>query len=151
LDPGRARLRPAVSPPASAVRRLARWVDRVVAPYGYISPFFVLFLGFGLFPILYTGYVSLTNRDLLSPGAETFIGLANYRDLVGDDYFWNAAKNTFVLMVMCSVPQLVLALLIAHVLNARLRMRTLFRMGVLLPNVTSIVAVALVFAQLFSR
>ena len=150
-DGGPSSLRPALSRPPSAVQRLGRWVDRAVAPYGYISPFFLLFLGFGLFPILYTGYVSLTNRDLLSPGAEHFIGLANYRELVGDDYFWNAAKNTFLLMVMCSVPQLVLALLIAHVLNARLRMRTLFRMGVLLPNVTSIVAVALVFAQLFSR
>lgn len=135
-------------------RRVAHvlwWADRRISPYLHISPFFLLFFGFGLFPILYTGYVSLTDRDLLSPGAEAFIGLANYRELAGDDYFWNAVKNTFVLMMMCSVPQLVLALLLAHLLNARLRMRTALRMGVLMPNVTSIVAVALVFAQLFSR
>jgi cellobiose transport system permease protein len=135
----------------SAVRRLLWRADGRISPYLYIAPFFVLFIGFGLFPILYTGYVSLTNRDLLSPGTETFTGLANYRDLVGDDYFWNAVKNTLLLMVMCAVPQLTLALILAHILNARLRCRTLFRMGVLLPNVTSIVAVALVFAQIFSR
>src|SRR4051812_45714851 len=136
---------------SSAVRRLLWRADGKLSPYLYIAPFFVLFIGFGLFPILYTGYVSLTNRDLLRPGVETFTGLANYRELVGDEYFWNAVKNTFVLMVMCAVPQLVLALIMAHLLNTRLRFRTMFRMGVLLPNVTSIVAVTLVFALIFSR
>ena len=134
-----------------AVRRLLWRADGKFSPYIYIAPFFLLFIGFGLFPILYTGYVSLTNRDLLRPGVETYRGLANYRELVGDEYFWNAVKNTFLLMGMCAVPQLVLALVLAHVLNARLRLRTAFRMGVLLPNITSIVAVALVFAQIFSR
>jgi len=146
------RLRPALPPTrAGAVRRLLWRADGAISPYLYVAPFFLLFIGFGLFPILYTGYVSLTNRDLLSPGIETYTGLANYRELIGDDYFWNAVKNTLVLMVMCAVPQLGLALILAHILNARMRLRTMFRMGVLLPNVTSIVAVALVFAQIFSR
>jgi cellobiose transport system permease protein len=144
-------LRPALERKPNPVARLLRWSDRGIAPYLYIAPFFVLFIGFGLFPILYTAYVSLTDRDLLSPGLETFTGLANYRELVGDEYFWNAVKNTFVLMIMCAVPQLVLALIIAHCLTAVVRLRTLLRMGVLLPNVTSIVAVALVFGQIFSR
>jgi cellobiose transport system permease protein len=95
--------------------------------------------------------VSLTDRDLLRPGAEAYIGLRNYRELLHDGYFWNSVKNTFLLMVMCSVPQLVLALIVAHLLNSITRLRTVFRMGVLLPNVTSIVAVALVFGQIFSR
>jgi cellobiose transport system permease protein len=135
----------------SAVTRLLRWADAGIAPFLYIAPFFVLFIAFGLFPILYNGYVALTDRDLLQPGAERFVGLANFRDLAGDDYFWNAVKNTFLLMLMCSVPQLVLALILAHLLNSVGRFRTLFRMGVLLPSVTSIVAVALVFGQIFSR
>jgi cellobiose transport system permease protein len=150
-DPA-ARLRPALRPNrTSGARRLLWRADGRVSPYLYIAPFFLLFIGFGLFPILYTGYVSLTNRDLLRPGVEIYTGLANYREIVGDEYFWIAVRNTFELMVMCAVPQLVLALVLAHILNARLRLRTMFRMGVLLPNVTSIVAVALVFAQIFSR
>jgi cellobiose transport system permease protein len=142
---------PAVQPGPSIATRLLRWADRGISPYLYIAPFFLLFIGFGLFPILYTGYVSLTDRDLLRPGAETYIALKNYRELFGDDYFWNSVKNTFLLMIMCSVPQLVLALILAHLLNSIARFRTIFRMGVLLPNVTSIVAVALVFGQIFSR
>ena len=136
---------------ADTVRRLLRRADGSISPYIYIAPFFLLFIGFGLFPILYTGYVSLTDRDLLTPGAETFTGLANYRELVADEYFWNAVKNTLLLMVMCSVPQLVLALILAHIVASVTRFRTLFRMGVLLPNVTSIVAVTLIFGQIFSR
>lgn len=137
-------------PPGSAKRAL-RWVDAAIAPYLYVAPFFLLFIGFGLFPILYTGYVSLTDRDLLRPGSETYIGLRNFSELVRDEYFWNAVKNTFLLMVMCSIPQLVIALIVAHLLNSVRRLRTLFRMGALLPNVTSIVAVALVFGQIYSR
>jgi cellobiose transport system permease protein len=147
-----ARLHPALRPSRRNTARHLLWrADGRLSPYIFIAPFFLLFIGFGLFPILYTGYVSLTDRDLLRPGVEIYTGLANYRELAGDDYFWNAVKNTFLLMAMCSVPQLVLALVLAHILNARLRFRTGFRMGVLLPNVTSIVAVALVFAQIFSR
>jgi len=150
-DPA-AQRRPALRPrPRNLVERVLRWADDGISPYLYLAPFFLLFIGFGLFPILYTGYVSLTNRDLLSPGLETFTGLANYRELIGDDYFWNSVKNTYLLMVMCSVPQLVLALILAHLLSAAMRFRTAFRMGVLLPNVTSIVAVTLIFGQIFSR
>jgi cellobiose transport system permease protein len=144
--------RPAPRPRLPVIaKRALRWVDAALAPYLYIAPFFLLFIGFGLFPILYTGYVSLTDRDLLRPGAETYIGLANFRELVGDEYFWNSVKNTFLMMAMCSVPQLVLAVILAHLLNSVRRLRTLLRMGVLLPNVTSIVAVALVFGQIYSR
>ena len=53
--------------------------------------------------------------------------------------------------MLSTVPQLLLALGLAHLLNTRLRARTFFRMSVLLPQVTSLVAVALIFTQLFSR
>lgn len=131
----------------SAIRR----VTGVTAPYGFVAPFFLIFFVFGLFPMAYTFWVSLTDRDLLRPHDAKMVGLRNYTDLLHDEFFWNAVKNTFELMLLCSIPQLALALILAHILNARLRGRTLFRMGVLLPNITSIVAVTIVFGQLFSR
>jgi len=75
---------------------------------------------------------------------ETYTALANYRELVGDDSSGNAVKNTFLLMVMCSVPQLVLALVLAHILNARLRFRTTLSHGRAPAQRHAIVAVALV-------
>ena len=131
---------------STALRRL----DAKVSPYLYVTPFFVVFAVFGLFPLVYTAWVSLTDRNLLNPAAH-YIGLHNYALLIHDSYFWNAVENTFGIWFLSTVPQLCLALLIAHVLNARMRIRTFFRMAVLLPQVTSLVAVALIFTQMFGH
>ena len=138
---------------ATRPRLLPAWVRRLevkLSPYLFVAPFFLIFIAFGLFPLGYTAYVSLTDRDLLDP-ATSFIGLANYRELLHDSYFWNAVVNTLGIWVISTVPQLLIALGLAHLLNTKLRARTLFRMSVLLPQVTSLVAVALIFTQLFSR
>jgi cellobiose transport system permease protein len=132
----------------SATRRRLRRVDAKASPYLYVAPFFILFGVFGVFPLLYTAWVSLTDRNLLASDAN-FIGLDNYTALMHDEYFWHAVVNTLGIWVLSTIPQLVLALAIAHVLNRSLRVRTFFRMGILLPQVTSLVAVALIFTQLF--
>jgi cellobiose transport system permease protein len=132
-----------------ARRRLHR-LDALLSPYLYVGSFFLIFLAFGLFPLGYTAWMSLTDRNLLEPTTH-FIGLDNYAELLHDEYFWNAVRNTFAIWVISTVPQLVLALALAHLLNTKLRAKTFFRMGVMLPQVTSLVAVALIFTQLFSR
>jgi cellobiose transport system permease protein len=119
-----------------------------VSPYLYISPFFVLFLVLGLFPLAYTAYVSVHAWDLLG-GEGGFVGLENYRNVLADRYFWNALENTLSIFVLSSGPQVVLALLIAALLDANLRARTFFRMGVLIPFVVAPVAAALIFGNLF--
>jgi cellobiose transport system permease protein len=136
--------------PVPASRRILRRLDAKVSPYLYISPFFLVFGVFGLFPLGYTAYISLTDRNLLNPVSH-FVGLANYTALIHDSYFWNAVENTFGIWFLSTVPQLLLALTIAHFLNTKLRARTFFRMAVLLPQVTSLVAVALIFTQLFGH
>jgi cellobiose transport system permease protein len=140
---------PAIAQPRRLRMRLRR-LDGKASPYLYISPFFLIFAVFGLFPLLYTGWVSLTDRNLLSTTTH-FVGLDNYTALLHDDYFWNAVENTLGIFVLSTVPQLFLALVLAHVLNTKLHGRTFFRMAVLLPQITSLVAVALIFTQLFSR
>jgi cellobiose transport system permease protein len=129
-------------------RERLRRFEVKASPYAYVTPFFAIFALFGAFPLLYTAYVSLTDRNLLSPTTH-FVGLANYTHLLHDSYYWNAVENTLAIWVLSTVPQLLLALGLAHLLNTRMRVRTLFRMGVLLPQVTSLVAVALIFTQLF--
>jgi cellobiose transport system permease protein len=129
--------------------RLQR-VDAKVSPYLYISPFFFLFGVFGLFPIGYTAWVALTDRTLLDPNW-SYIGLENFTNLIHDSYFWNAVENTFGIFLISTIPQLAFALFLAYLLNTKLRARTFFRMFVLLPQVTSLVAVALIFTQLFSH
>ncbi|MFJ6213936.1 carbohydrate ABC transporter permease [Streptomyces sp. NPDC092296] len=145
---------PGAPPPRAPARRSVRWqrAERRASPYLYIAPFFAVFGVFGLFPLLYTAYVSLTGWRADTDGSEgTFVGFDNYRTLLHDQFFWNALKNTLGIGVLATVPQLLLALTLAHLLNYRLRGRTLIRMGVLLPNVTSVAAVTIIFVQLFGR
>jgi cellobiose transport system permease protein len=127
--------------------RLSR-LDTKVSPYLYVVPFFVLFAVFGAFPLGYTAWVSLTDRNLLDQHTQ-FVGLANYTALLHDSYFWNAVENTLGIWVLSTVPQLLIALGLAHLLNRAIRGRSFFRMTILLPQVTSLVAVGLIFAQLF--
>jgi cellobiose transport system permease protein len=124
-------------------------VDTAWSPYLFIAPFFVIFAIFGLFPLAYTGWVSLHDWDL--GGAGAFIGLDNYTKLFGDPDFWNAVVNTVGMLVLATVPQLVFAMILASLLNQRLRGLTFLRMGVLLPIVTSVAAVGIVFSQVFDR
>ncbi|MBC6462060.1 carbohydrate ABC transporter permease [Actinomadura sp. HBU206391] len=128
--------------------RLSR-LDVRFSPYLFISPFYVVFLIFGAFPLGYTVWVSLHDWELAS-GLREFVGLQNYRDLLVDADFWNSVVNTIGIFVISTVPQLLTALFVANLLSRRLRGSTLFRIGIILPLVTSTAAVAIVFTQLFA-
>ncbi|MFF2040796.1 carbohydrate ABC transporter permease [Kitasatospora sp. NPDC058170] len=137
---------PAARPAGARPRRTGR-----LAPYGFVAPFFVLFAAFGLFPLLYTAYVSLHRVELQTSDRMDWLGLRNYTRLLDDPFFWNALRNTFTIGVLSTVPQLLIALGLAHLLNYRLRGRTFFRVAMLMPYATSVAAATLVFAQLFGR
>ncbi|MEO3926833.1 sugar ABC transporter permease [Micromonosporaceae bacterium B7E4] len=138
------------APGPSRYRQVQQGVRERLAPYAYVAPFFILFFIFGLFPLLFTFYVALFDWDPI--GERRFVGLENFSQLVHDPRFWGALRNTFSIWVLSTVPQLLLALGVAHLLNhARLRAATLFRMSVLVPYITSVAATTIVFAQLFDR
>ena len=129
-------------------QRLSRW-DVRFAPYLYISPFFIVFSIVGLFPLLYTAWISLHDWNLIR-GNQGFVGLENFVHILQQPRFAVALRNTFSIFLLSSVPQVILALVIAAGLNANLRARTFWRMGVLLPYVVAPVAVSLIFGQLFA-
>ena len=149
-------------PPADAVpddkdqRRRARlsrrWQrDMRWSPYAFVSPFFLLFLAFGLFPLIYTGWASLHTVELTDPTDMQWAGLRNYTRIFDDDFFWNAAKNTLTIGIISTVPQLAMAMGLAHILNYKLRASTFYRVVMLAPYATSIAAASLVFVLLFGR
>jgi cellobiose transport system permease protein len=129
-------------------QRAGRW-DVRLSPYLFISPFFVLFLVTGLFPLGYTAYVSVHEWHLIG-GQGPFVGLQNYVDVVQQPRFLTALRNTFSIFLLSSVPQVLLAITIAAVLDANIRAKTFWRMGVLLPYVVAPVAVSLIFSKLFA-
>lgn len=129
--------------------RLAR-LDIKASPYLYVAPFFVLFAIFGLYPMGFTLYVATRNWTL---GAQTSTpaGFSNFTELVHDHEFWNSVGNTFGIFVVSTVPQLLMALFLAHLLNRVIRGKMFFRSGIVAPIVTSTAVIGLVFSQIFSK
>jgi cellobiose transport system permease protein len=121
---------------------------RYLPQYLAISPFFVLFAVFGVYPVFYSLYLSLQRWDGIGP--MQWVGLENFKFLVTDEAFWNSVLNTFTIWLMSTIPMTVLALLIAVGLNSSVRFKGLYRIAYFAPNVTSIVAMALVFSSVFS-
>ncbi|MDQ2623610.1 MAG: sugar ABC transporter permease, partial [Actinomycetota bacterium] len=135
----------------SAWERFKGRFDAKVAPYLLISPFFVLFAIFGIFPLVYNGIVSFRRWNLKNPANDGWAGFDNYTRLISDGLFQNALINTFGIFLLSTIPQLLIALFVASLLNRRLRAQTLFRVGVLVPFITPVVASSLVFAYVFSK
>lgn len=136
--------------------------DHAVVPYVLISPFFILFIGFGIFPIVYSGLISFqtyrneypvhrSGENIVAFTQDRWVGLSNYSRVLTSTDFWQSMLNTFGIFVLSTVPQLLFALIIASLLNRRLRAQNFFRVGVLLPYVTPIVASSIVFVTFFSE
>jgi cellobiose transport system permease protein len=116
----------------------------------FTAPFFVMFLIFGLAPIVYSVYIAFFNWDAL--GTQEFIGLANFSELFVDTRFWNALINTLDIWLLSTIPMLIMAIGLAAVLHSpHLKGSTFFRTILLVPNITSVLAIAIVFGQLFGR
>jgi cellobiose transport system permease protein len=128
--------------------KINRW-DVKFSPYLYISPFFILFAITGLFPLLYTAFVSLHDWSIIG-GQGDFVGMENFEFILKSSDFWVALRNTFSIFVLSSFPQVIMAIIIAAVLDTNLRAKTFWRMGVLLPYVVTPVAIALIFSMMFA-
>lgn len=121
-----------------------------ITAYTFISPFFILFSIFGLYPIFFTIYLSFFKWDALNP--MKFVGMKNYELVTSDPTFWISFSNTLIMGLVGTVPQIILALLIAVLLNSGMtRFKKTFRVLFFMPNITSIVAVTLVFSTLFGN
>ncbi len=117
----------------------------------YISPWLLGFLIFTLWPIIQSLYISLTDWEMQLNKYPKFIGISNYRNLLfNDELFWISLKNT-IYYAFGSVPLgLILALILALLLNQKLRGITIFRTIFYLPSVISGVAVALLWVWIFN-
>lgn len=121
-----------------------------LAGYLYISPFFILYFIFGLFPILFSFYLGFQKWNGL--GEMEFVGLQNFKWILTDSLFWTSLSNTLIIWVIGTLPQIIIGIVLAYALNsALLKMKTLFRVSIFMPYVTSTVAVAIVFGIMFNN
>jgi oligogalacturonide transport system permease protein len=117
----------------------------------YVMPFVLGVLLFKLFPFAMSFALSFTQYDLIDP--PTYIGLDNYRELVSDDPLFRKSLGVTLLFAVLAVPMRVgFALLIAHVLNFKLRGINFFRAAFYLPSILGgSIAVAVLWRFIFSK
>jgi multiple sugar transport system permease protein/cellobiose transport system permease protein len=129
-------------------RRVGESTRRAFWAYVFVSPFYVSFLAFGVFPILFSFYLALTRW---TPYQNVWIGAGNFTNLLQDRLVHIALFNSLWLMLIIAVAQISLALMIAIALNARrLRGRHVFRGIFFLPYITSPVVLGLVWGVIFA-
>jgi ABC-type sugar transport system permease subunit len=119
--------------------------------YLMCAPTIILFIVFMAFPIAFVIYSSFLDWDGIGSirNAE-WIGTDNYRQLIRDETWWTAVRNTVLYAVIKLIVELPLALVIALILSSKLRGATFFRTVGFLPVVTSIAVVSLAFTFFFS-
>ncbi|MER6714905.1 sugar ABC transporter permease [Streptomyces sp. NPDC006386] len=137
----------AAKPPPDGSRPLPGW-RRYWPMYTAVSPFFLLFAVFGVFPVGFSIYLSFMSWDGI--GEMRSIGWENYAYLVTDSDFWQSIGNTLVIWILSTVPMIFLALGIAYALHTAVRFKAFYRVAYFVPNVTSIVAMTLVLGSVFS-
>jgi len=113
----------------------------------FLAPALILLLVFKVWPILLAFQTSFYAWGIAGPWG--FVGLANYRLLLQDPFFWKAVWNTFLYTFMTVPLSLFTALAVALALNQGLRGLGLYRTIYFLPVITSIVAVSVVWKWLY--
>lgn len=129
----------------SALRRQARshWLTALIA----LLPALLVLGIFSIYPILYSGYLSLNDWDGFSP-ERNFVGLQNYFDLFNSAQFWHSLQITLIYVVSITVLSSVGGLFIALLLNSGIRGVTFYRIIYFIPVVTATVAAATVWRYL---
>ena len=145
-----ARTVPEVRPEGAA--RRSTWHDMLKARWAYlfIAPFYVSYAIFGLYPLLFSVYLSLSN----SKGLATikFVGLDNFRRLTLDSVFWQSMKNGVLLFFLYVPVMLFLSLVLAVLLNSgRVRGFRFFRTLIFMPYITNMVAAGFTFKILLAK
>lgn len=130
-----------------------RWrLSPAQVPYLLVSPFVILFVVFGIFPLAFSFYLAFQSWEPTA-GLSTmeFVGLENFVFTLTDEWFWKSLKNTIWLAVASGVPQHVIAIPLAYFLHSSFKGSRNFVVGAyFLPYITSTVAIAMMFSTLFS-
>lgn len=126
-------------------------------PYLFVLPHLVFFLGFLAWPFFYGIYISLFNFDFLRPEYRPFVGLQNYanlltnRDSIQFHDFWRSMGNTGWFLLYSVPPLVIVALLVAVLLNGNYRGRNLFRGIYFAPYALSVTVAAVLWRWIFTQ
>ncbi|MFK0115393.1 carbohydrate ABC transporter permease [Streptomyces sp. NPDC090994] len=112
--------------------------------WAYVSPAVLIVLGLGVVPVVWSLLLSFQASDLVTPSR--WVGVDNYRALAQDPHFGQAVRNTLLYTVLYVPLSLLGGLLLALVLNRRIRLVGLYRTLIFVPFVLSATAQGVLFS-----
>jgi multiple sugar transport system permease protein len=118
--------------------------------YLYLLPALIIMLVFTVYPLLKAILMSFYEDYNIINGSFDAIGLANYRDLFADKVFIKALRNTSIYVVFVVPCSIALSLLIAVLLNSKIKLQGAFQTIYFLPYVTSVIAIGIVWNWIFN-
>ncbi len=118
-------------------------------PYLFLLPAIALLGITTFFPVLQAFYLSFTDYDFIS--TPNFIGWKNYADLWGDRVFWKVLYNTLIYLVVATPCLVVMPLIIAILVNQKLRGVQTFRVIYYFPVIVSVVIAGLAWKWIYAE
>lgn len=135
------------------IKRRRSGVNKDYWGYIFILPFILVFIGFSLYPIINTFFLSLTDAHIIRGMPGNLIGFANFIDLFQDEMFFIAMSNTWLLWLGNFIPQMILALVLAAMFTSttfKLKGSGIFKALYYLPNIMMPVTIAALFSAYLS-
>jgi multiple sugar transport system permease protein len=121
----------------------------LAVPYLFLTPYLVIFALFMLIPTIAAVVISFMRWDIL--GTPEWVGLDNYHQIFADPLFIQAIVNTLYFVILTAVPMVVLGLLLAVLLDQKLKGTALVRTIVFLPYVVMVSTVGILWSWLFDK
>ncbi|MFI3208431.1 MAG: sugar ABC transporter permease [Eubacteriales bacterium] len=131
--------------------RLKRKVKENLIGYSFIGISLLGFLIFMVFPLIYSLVISFMDWNMFQGlSASTFVGIKNYITILKDDYFITGFWNNIKLAIMVVPILLIIALVLAYLLNGKIFGRGALRAAYFMPYIAITTASALVFSAVFN-
>ena len=128
-------------------RRRIRWGNHLVG-YAFLAPWLIGFLVFVAGPMLASAALAFTDYNVITP--PRFVGLANFEKLTEDPRFYISLYNTAYYTFLGVPAQLAVAMVLALLLNSRLRFTSFFRSAYYIPTITPVIASIYLWVWMFN-
>lgn len=125
--------------------------NRAIMFYLFISPWFLIFITLGLVPLLTGLYFSFTNYTGFNYDHLRFVGLNNFKNVFTDNDAMYALGRTMLITIIYVPISTIIGLLLAILLNNKLRGTSLYRTAFYLPSVVPVVAAAFMWKNIFAK
>lgn len=130
------------------VRKTNFLFSQKMAPYVFVAPFVISFLGLFFYPLVKGILMSFQS---ILPGQVAFIGLANYSKILNST-FYQALYNTTIYVILTTVILVAVPMILATILNSKLmKFASIFRASLFIPSLTSVIVAGVIFRLMFGE